>query len=336
MNTEWLKNIVKLDLHCHLDGSMSAEIIEFLLKDGDFEKKGEEVSTEEIRQRLQVSSDNKSLAQYLEKFDLPISCIQNEKGLELAAYDLLKNAAKENVKYIEVRFAPMISVNDHINTSQVIEAVLLGIKRAEAEFPIKGQVIVCAMRNFSLESNIEMLKVARNYLGEGVCALDLAGDEAAYPTKEQADLFLKAKSLEMPYTIHSGETGSIENVKIAIELGAKRLGHGIALKKDKNIMKEVRDRRIGIEMCPTSNLQTKAVDSWDDYPLNEFLKQGLLVSINTDNRTISNTNITKEFLQISKNMGINKEKIKILIENSIEISFADDSIKHDLLKLVKI
>lgn len=336
MNTEWLKNIVKLDLHCHLDGSMSAEIIEFLLKDGDFEKKGEEVSTEEIRQRLQVSSDNKSLAQYLEKFDLPISCIQNEKGLELAAYDLLKNAAKENVKYIEVRFAPMISVNDHINTSQVIEAVLLGIKRAEAEFPIKGQVIVCAMRNFSLESNIEMLKVARNYLGEGVCALDLAGDEAAYPTKEQADLFLKAKSLEMPYTIHSGETGSIENVKIAIELGAKRLGHGIALKKDKNIMKEVRDRRIGIEMCPTSNLQTKAVDSWDDYPLNEFLKQGLLVSINTDNRTISNTNITKEFLQISKNMGINKEKIKILIENSIEISFADDSIKHDLLKLLKI
>lgn len=336
MNTEWLKSLVKLDLHCHLDGSMSPEIIEFLLKDESLEKNLEELSIEQIRQRLQVSPDNKSLAQYLEKFDLPISCIQNEKGLELAAYDLLKNAAEENVKYIEVRFAPMISANDHINTSQVIEAVLLGIKKAEAEFPIKGKVIVCAMRNFSLESNIEMLKVARNYLGEGVCALDLAGDEAAYPTKEQADLFLKAKSLEMPFTIHSGETGSIENVKVAIELGAKRLGHGIALKKDETIMKEVRDRRIGIEMCPTSNLQTKAVDSWDDYPLNNFLKQGLLVSINTDNRTISNTTITKEFLQINKKMDINKAKIKRLIENSIEISFADDSTKHDLLKLLKI
>lgn len=231
MNIEWLKSIPKLDLHCHLDGSMSVEIIEYLLKDGAIEKDGEKLSIEQIRKKLQVSNDNKSLAQYLEKFDLPISCIQNEKGLKFAAYDLLKNAAEENVKYIEVRFAPMISVNDHINISQVIEAVLLGIKRAEAEFSIKGQVIVCAMRNFSLEYNIEMLKAARNYLGEGVCALDLAGDEDAYPTKEQAELFLTAQSLEMPYTIHSGETGSIENVKVAIELDAKRLGHGIALKK---------------------------------------------------------------------------------------------------------
>lgn len=335
MNIEWLKSLPKLDLHCHLDGSMSPEIIEYLLKDGDLEKDGEKLSTEQIRQRLQVPYDNKSLAQYLEKFDLPISCIQNEKGLELAAYDLLKNAAEENVKYIEVRFAPMISVNDHISTSQVIEAVLLGIKKAEAEFSIKGQVIVCAMRNFSLKSNIAMLKVARNYLGEGVCALDLAGDEAAYPTKEQAELFLKAKSLEMPYTIHSGETGSLENVKVAIELGAKRLGHGIALKKDNNLMKEVREKRIGIEMCPTSNLQTKAVDGWNDYPLNDFLNQGLLVSINTDNRTISNTTNTKEFLQISESMRINEEEINKLIKNSIEISFADYGTKHDLFKLLK-
>ena len=335
MNIEWLKSLAKLDLHCHLDGSMSAEAIESLLKDESLEKNGEELSIEQIRQRLQLSPDNKSLAQYLEKFDLPISCIQNEKGLELAAYDLLKNAAKENVRYIEVRFAPMISVNDNISTSQVIEAVLLGIKKAEAEFAIKGQVIVCAMRNFPLESNIEMLKVARNYLREGVCALDLAGDEAAYPTKEQVDLFLKAKSLEMPYTIHSGETGSVENVKVAVGLGAKRLGHGIALIKDNNLMKEVRDRRIGIEMCPTSNLQTKAVNSWSEYPLNDFLNQGLLVSINTDNRTISNTTITKEFIQINENLGVNEDAIKKIIENSIEMSFADDNLKHNILKLLK-
>lgn len=335
MNIEWLKSSAKLDLHCHLDGSMSAEIIEFLLKDESLKKNGEELSIEQIRQRLQLSPDNKSLAQYLEKFDLPISCIQNEKGLELAAYDLLKNAEKENVRYIEVRFAPMISVNDNISTSQVIEAVLLGIKKAEAEFIIKCQVIVCAMRNFSLESNIEMLKVARNYLGEGVCALDLAGDEAAYPTKEQVDLFLKAKSLEMPYTIHSGETGSVENIKVAVELGAKRLGHGIALIKDNNLMKEVRDRRIGIEMCPTSNLQTKAVNSWSEYPLNTFLDQGLLVSINTDNRTISNTTITKEFIQINEKLGVNEDRIKKIIENSVDMSFADDNLKHNILKLLK-
>lgn len=331
----FLERLPKLDLHCHLDGSMSAEIIDYLLRDGKLQKEGEELNIDQIRQSLEVPADNKSLAQYLEKFDLPIRCLQTAKGLELAAYDLLKNVSKENVRYIEVRFAPMISVNDSLNTSQVIEAVLTGIKKAEEEFPIKGQVIVCAMRNFSLESNLKMLKVARNYLGEGVCSLDLAGDEAAYPTKEQVDLFLTAKSLDMPYIIHSGETGSVDNVKVAIELEAKRLGHGIALIKDKNLMKKVRDKRIGIEMCPTSNLQTKAINSWDEYPLRDFLDYGILATINTDNRTISNTTVSKEFLLINEKLAIDEDAILSLIENSIELSFADDNTKDDLLRALK-
>ncbi len=333
MNKEWLEKLPKLDLHCHLDGSMSPEVIELLMEE-EGKEGSDKLTIRQIRERLQVSDDCKSLAEYLEKFDLPISYIQDEKGLKYGAYDLLKNASKENVKYIEVRFAPTISVNDRMTTRQVIEAVLEGIKKAEEDYPIKGQVIVCGMRHYSIETNIEMLKEARNYLGHGVCALDLAGDEAAHPTTEQVELFKTAKSLDMPYIIHSGETGSLENVKTAVELGAKRLGHGIALIKDKNLMKTVKEKRIGVEMCPTSNLQTKAIENWDQYPLNDFLEAGILATINTDNRTISNTTISKEFSQINKNLGISPETILRLTKNAIDTSFADDNIKHNLIKML--
>ena len=335
MNVEWISQLPKLDLHCHLDGSVTSDTIEVLLQDPGVFSGGQVAEKEQLREKLQVSPDCTSLTEYLEKFDLPLSCLQTEEGLNLAAYTTLEKAAQENIKYIEMRFAPMSSVGKGLNCEKVIEAVLFGIKKAERDLDIKAGVIVCAMRHYSLESNIHMLKCARNYLGEGVCALDLAGDESAFPTREQRELFVAARKLEMPFTIHSGECGSIENVREAIGLGAKRLGHGIALKKSRELMSLVKEKNIGIEMCPTSNFQTMAVTSWKEYPLNLFLDQGLLATINTDNRTVSNTTITKELIKISENLKIDEEKILKLTRNSIEIAFADDNIKHNILKQVK-
>ncbi|MGB8451939.1 MAG: adenosine deaminase [Anaerocolumna sp.] len=279
-----------------------------------------------------VSEDCTSLKEYLQKFNLPLQCLQTEKGLKLAASDLLKSAAAENVKYLEVRFAPMSSITGGLNCSQVIESVLKGITEAERQWDIKASVIVCAMRHYSLEMNLLMLRCAREYLGEGVCALDLAGDELAFPTSGQRELFQLAKRLDMPFTIHSGECGSVLNVKEAMELGAKRMGHGIALKEDISLMGECRDKRIGIELCPTSNFQTKAVTGWEEYPLQQFLDEGLLTTVNTDNRTVSNTTVTKELFKLSEKLGLEKDIIQQLLQNSVEISFAADYIKHRLFK----
>ncbi len=136
----------------------------------------------------------------------------------------------------------------------------------------------------------------------------------------------------MPFTIHSGECGSIQNVREAIELGAGRMGHGIALIQDPLLIKQCRDKRIGIELCPSSNFHTKAVNAWKEYPLLQFLEHGLPVCVNTDNRTVSNTSITKELIKVSENMGLEKDQIRQLFINSVEISFADDQIKHRLLR----
>ena len=247
--------------------------------------------------------------------------------LEEGAYTFVEEIAKEKVEYIEVRFAPMLSVHENLSCRQVIEAVRKGMERGKEVFQVRYGIIVCAMRNHSEEQNLAMLKCAREYLGEGVCALDLAGDESAYPTAQYRNIFREAKRLGMPYTIHSGETGNLENVREAWELGAARIGHGIALKKDPELMKSYAKAGIGVEMCPTSNFQTKAVKTWLDYPLRQFLDAGIKVSVNTDNRTVSGTTMTRELTKVYEQYGREEELIFTLLRNAAETAF-DPEIKE--------
>lgn len=304
-----IEQLPKLDLHCHLDGSLTKAMIERTL--------GKKVDRED----LTVSPDCRSLTEYLKKFDLPLQCLQDEKGLEEGAYTFVEEIAKEKVEYIEVRFAPMLSAHENLSCNRVIEAVRRGMERGKEDFRVRYGIIVCAMRNHSEEQNLHMLQCARTYLGEGVCALDLAGDESAYPTAGFRNLFREAKNLGMPYTIHSGETGNLENVREAWELGAARIGHGIALKKDPRLMKAYAGAGIGVEMCPTSNFQTKAAQSWQDYPLRQFLEEGIKVSVNTDNRTVSGTTMTKELTQIYRQYGEDEELILTLLRNAADTAF---------------
>ncbi|MFZ2933833.1 MAG: adenosine deaminase, partial [Agathobacter rectalis] len=214
-------NIIKLpkiELHCHLDGSLSREFVEKRL--------GRTVQEAE----LSVSDDCTSLAQYLEKFDLPGQCIQDEKGLEGAAYDVLKGMHRENVVYAEIRFAPLLSENERMSCERVIEAALKGLERGKKDFGIEYGLIVCAMRHHSEEQNRRMLHTAREFLGAGVCAADLAGAEVPYPMSGFMELFKYAKQLGLPFTIHAGECGNAQNIIDAVEAGAARIGHGIAMR----------------------------------------------------------------------------------------------------------
>ena len=204
-------NIIKLpkiELHCHLDGSLSREFVEKRL--------GRTVQEAE----LSVSDDCTSLAQYLEKFDLPGQCIQDEKGLEGAAYDVLKGMHRENVVYAEIRFAPLLSENERMSCERVIEAALKGLERGKKDFGIEYGLIVCAMRHHSEEQNRRMLHTAREFLGAGVCAADLAGAEVPYPMSGFMELFKYAKQLGLPFTIHAGECGNAQNIIDAVEAGA--------------------------------------------------------------------------------------------------------------------
>ena len=314
-----MDSVPRIDLHCHLDGSLGQGCIEELL--------GRPVSREE----LQVEPDCRDLAQYLEKFDLPLLCLQNPAGLKRAGFDFMKNAAEDRLRYVEVRFAPLLSRNESMGTEKVIESVLEGMEQGKKSFGVEYGVIVCAMRHHSTEENLEMIKTAREFLGNGVCAADLAGNEAAFPMSQFCDLFREVKKIGMPFTIHAGECGSVQNILDAVECGARRIGHGIAMRGHEDAMKICRDHHIGIEMCPISNLQTKAVKSMAEYPMREFLDAGLCVTINTDNRTVSGTSLDKEISFVKENYGITDEEIALMMRNAVDVAFASDEVKERIL-----
>ena len=283
---------------------------------------------------LSVSDDCTSLAQYLEKFDLPGQCIQDEKGLEGAAYDVLKGMHRENIVYAEIRFAPLLSENESMSCERVIEATIKGLERGKKDFGIEYGLIVCAMRHHSEEQNRRMLHTAREFLGAGVCAADLAGAEVPYPMSGFMELFKYAKQLGLPFTIHAGECGNAQNIIDAVEAGAARIGHGIAMRGHGDMERQLSAKGIGIELCPISNLQTKAVASADEYPIREFLDAGLKVTINTDNRTVSNTTLSKELEFIERTYGIRDEELPLMMKNALDVAFADDAVKERMLKYV--
>ena len=315
-----IKGLTKLDLHCHLDGSMTLATIRELT--------GNQGITED---QLKARERCNDLAEYLEKFEIPLSCLQDEKGLTLAAYRLVEEAHKENIKYLEVRFAPMLSVNGGLNCRQVLESVWDGLQAGESDFEVCSNMIVCAMRHHDPELNLKMLAASREMLGAGVAALDLAGDEAAFANSGFRDLFHQARAWDMPFTIHAGECGSVANVREAMELGARRIGHGIALREDEELIREYAARGIGIEMCPTSNLQTRAIEHWEDYPLMDFIRKGLKVSINTDNRTVSDTTMSQELQMVFESCSEDEGVIYKVLRNAVDTAFASDDIKHMLV-----
>lgn len=328
---KWLADLPKVDLHCHLDGSLNLETVRKLTG-----------KPEILWEDLQAAPDCDSLKTYLEKFDLPLLGMQTAEGLREAAKSFLLDLKKENVMYVEVRFAPQLSAHEGLDCAQVIEAVLEGLREAEAICGISWRVICCAMRHHTMEQNLEMFRTAAAYRNRGVCAVDLAGDEAAYPARLFEELFAEAVKLGIPFTIHAGECHSTENVRDSIKMGAGRIGHGIAMKEDPELMKLAADKGIGIEMCPCSNFQTKAVQDGEEYPLPLFLENGLLVTVNTDNRTVSQTSETKELemaLELMERAGkpVKDEKVFCaqLMENSIQAAFLPEEEKARLRQRLK-
>ena len=307
----------KVELHCHLDGSLSKEF---------------------LMQTLQLSTLDmhtiQSLAEYLTCFDLPVSALQEKEHIRDAVVDVVRQAAAENVRYMEIRFAPMLSVNSHLDLENVVQAAVYGCQKAFDRYGVFTNLILCAMRHHSPQQNHLVVRCAREFLGNGVCALDLAGDEAGHPNEEFEALFEEARRMEVPVTIHSGECGSARNVALALQYGARRIGHGIAAIKDPALLEACCNAHIGFELCPTSNFQTKAATELDAYPLHAFLDFGLLATINTDNRTVSHTTLTDEYTFALEKLHIEKEDLRTLYKNSVEISFASDSVKHQLLYLL--
>lgn len=328
------EKLPKIELHCHLDGSVRpSTIIELAnMKNIDIPSK----NIDEIKNMMVAPKDCKSLDEYLKRFELPGLIMQDEDSLERIAFELMEDASKENIVYIEIRFAPLLHINKGLNTKQVIESVLKGIKRAESIYDIKGNLILSCMRTMSVESSYDVIEAGKEYLNNGVVAVDLCSSENEQFCEKFEEPIYLARSYGYRITIHAGETGIGENVYDAITLlKAERIGHGVFIKDCEKAYNLVKENNVTLEMCPTSNLQTKAIKNIENYPLNNFHKDGIKVSLNTDNRTVSDIDLTNEYNIIFNNFEMSENDYKTIYLNSVEASFADENTKNKLRNYIK-
>lgn len=309
----------KIDLHLHLDGSLSYACLNTLALES-----GISLLEQELISVVTVNQNCTSLVEYLKCFDLPTKLLQTERSLTFAAFDLIQTLETQSLYYAEIRFAPQLHTLKGLTQQQAIEAVLKAVDMAKIQnLKVKIGIILCMMVTGSDKANLETAELAVAYQKKGVVGLDLAGAEGAVPLIEFQPLFQIAYKNNLPFTIHAGECGDYENIKTAISYGTKRIGHGCAARFSKECMNLIKNEGIVLEMCPTSNIQTKAVSDFHEHPIKLFFDKGILVTVNTDNMTVSNTTLDKEYDLLKSYFKFTDSDIKTLNENAEKAAFSD-------------
>ncbi len=309
-----------MDLHHHLDGSITPAIAKKLAKLQNIEIPADDA---ELTRLLQIDENCKSLNDYLARFEYVERFLQTGEGLALAAREVLLGMVGDGVMYTELRFAPFYHTQKGMSAEDAVRAVLDGIK----DSPFPCGIILCCMRGRDLEENLKVIELAAKYLEKGVVAADLAGAEALYPTRDYAEVFGKAEELGIPFTIHAGEAAGPESVKEALELHPQRIGHGIRSVEDEELVARLAKLQIPLELCPTSNLDTKIYEDIKDYPIRKLIGAGVKVTVNTDDKAISNTDIRREFSLLADTFDFTADEIKQLLLNQADAAFADEKTK---------
>ncbi len=309
------------ELHLHLDGSLRPKTVWELGKEQNIDLGAKDI--EELKFMMEVPNDCKTLHECLERFDLPLKVLQTADAIERVSYEIVEDLSKLGIDYAEVRFAPQLSINKGLTQSEVVEAAIKGVKRGMKDFPtIKCGLILCCMRGENIQDkNLETIEVAKKYLGDIVCAVDLAGAESLYSTEIFETVFKKANEYNLPRTIHAGEAAGADSIRKALSYGTKRLGHGVNAIYDKELMKELIDNEVTLEVCVTSNYQTKVVQSIEEHPVKKLFDAGVRVTVNSDNMTVSSTNIHKEIKILKERLGFTDEDIKKMQEYAEEARF---------------
>ena len=304
-----------IDLHVHLDGSLSFDIARKLAALQNMK----EYSDKELIPKMVAPKDCRDLNDYLTKFVYPLELLQTKEALELCVYEMLKMQNNQGLEYSEIRFAPQLHLQKGLTQKEVVDAVLKGRQKFEKkEEKMESGIILCCMRGADNRLNYETVEMAGVYVGKGVKLLDLAGAEALFPTKNYGKLFRYAESLKVPYTIHAGEADGPESIWYALEFGAKRIGHGVRCIEDKELMRRLVKDQIPLELCPTSNLNTKIFGRIEDYPIPQFLDEEIKITINTDNMTVSDTTLAKELKLVKETFHLSEKDMAGLQKNAKE------------------
>jgi adenosine deaminase len=325
---EIIKSIPKAEIHCHIDGSIRQGTIRSLA-----EESGICIPSETS---FKVSGKCGSLNEYLDKFYFPIRVMQTSENIKRIVLELLEDAKKDGIQYIEMRFAPMHHTNLNLSPDEAVQAVLEAMKAGKSKFNIFSGLILCCMRNEPARKSIEVIKLAEKYKKEGVVAVDLAGNESDFPPELHKKAFDMAYDFGLKITVHAGETGICENILESIRLlHADRIGHGVYAYKDRYTMDYLIQNQIPLEMCPMSNLNTGIVNSYEEHPIKRYFDEGVNITLNTDNRTVSDVTLTDEYVSLITKQLFTLDEVVRVIKNGIRSSFAPEDVKKNIMESIK-
>ena len=325
-----LSSLPKVLLHEHLDGVLRPQTIIELARSTGYT----ELPThhpEALAEWFQQGANQGSLAKYLEGFKHTIAVMQTEEALERAAYEQAEDLSRDGVVYYETRFAPLFHTSRGLTHQQVVAAVLRGMARGRRDFGLRSGLIICAMRNMNV--SLEMAELAVDFRARGVVGFDLAGEEGGYPPKKHVDAFHYIQRENFNITVHAGEGFGKESIWQAIQYcGAHRIGHGTRLIDDiavadgkavklGDLAQYVLDKRIPLEVCLISNVHTGATPSLGQHPFKILYQEKFRVTLNTDNRLMSGTTMTREFEAAAETFGLGLDDFEKITINAMKSAF---------------
>ena len=332
LTKEALRRWPKAELHVHLDGALRPSTMLDLARQQGVPLPAD---TPEALAKAMLVRHAKNLEEYLEKYTITLSVLQSAAALERVAYEFVVDKAAENVRYLEVRYSPLLH-RPALTLSQAIEAPLAGVRRASAETGTKVGLIVCAMRTRPPAESLELARAAAEYHSAGVTAFDLAGAERGHPAKDHRAAFEYAAAHGMACTCHAGEGDGAHSIHQALhEVGAQRIGHGTRLGEDPALLEEVIARKVPLEMCLTSNVHTHVVSTVAEHPFRRYFEQGVVVTLNTDGPLTDGITLTDEYYLAHTALGLGTADLARVVLNACESAFLPEYEKVALVSRVQ-
>ena len=335
LNSHILQRLPKTDIHCHLDGCLRPRTVLELA-----DEQGVRLPTRNIARLtrlLQAGRRTRSLGDYLKIFDLTLSVLQRREALYRVAYELAEDAAAENVRHLEVRYSPVLHRRRRMPWEDIDNAVIEGLRDAGAQRQMSTGVIICGIRSMDPKVSIHLAELAVAYKGRGVLAFDLAGQEKDYPAKAHRAAFELILKNNINSTVHAGEAFGPQSIAQALHYcGAHRIGHGTRLREDPDLMRYVNDHRIPLEVCLSSNVQTRAVPTIREHPFAFYFRQGLRVTLNTDSRLVSATTVSQELALAARAFRLSPYEIKRIVIMGFKSSFLPYAQKARVLRDVNL
>jgi len=331
LTREIINSVPKVLLHDHLDGGLRSQTIVDLADELNY-KKLPTKDVNELADWFHTGANKGNLIEFLKGFEHTTAVMQTKEGLERVAYEMLEDMKSDGVAYVETRFAPIYHTHKGLYLEDTVTAVLAGLEKGKRDFGVGYGLILCGMRN--MKNTLEIAELAVNFREDGVVGFDLAGEEGGYPPKKHLDAFQFIQRSNFNITIHAGEAFGKESIWQAIQwCGAHRIGHATRLLEDIVVDEEgqvvsfgdlaqyVLDKRIPLEICLLSNLHTGAVEKLEKHPFGILFKEKFRVTINTDDRLMSNTNLTNEFLTAVDYFNLSFDEIEKITINAMKSAF---------------